>query len=101
MIRSDKIDKLKPHERAAELFARIEFISTIERMLTSGNVLTMAHIQEIYINIRTCCQMDNSDISRRIVKDMLLLEFPHLIEFHSSKRKNEPDNVTFKVYSLY
>ena len=96
-LRRESTAQIKSEQRIAEISAKIEFTDIVKSMLSSGKVLTMAQIQDIYIKIRVKCSLENPAIDRKTIKDMLILKFPGLIEFHKPRKVNEAESVTFKI----
>ncbi|KAK2563742.1 hypothetical protein P5673_012729, partial [Acropora cervicornis] len=88
----------KPSEAsiAAEIAAKIEFLTTTEIALKSGKVLIMSELQAAYDSILKENGVDNKICSRKVLKQLIQSEIEE-VEFHKSKRVNESERVTIKA----
>ena len=81
---------------AAEIAAKIEFLTTTEIALKSGKVLIMSELQAAYDSILKENGVDNKTCSRKVLKQLIQSEMEE-DEFHKSKRVNESERVTIKA----
>lgn len=81
---------------AAEIAAKIEFLTTTEIALKSGKVLIMSELQAAYDSILKENGVDNKTCSRKVLKQLIQSEIEE-VEFHKSKRVNESERVTIKA----
>ena len=88
----------KPSEAsiAAEIAAKIEFLTTTEIALKSGKVLIMSELQAAYDSILKENGADNKICSHKVLKQLIQSEIEE-VEFHKSKRVNESERVTIKA----
>ena len=80
---------------AAEVAAKIEFLTTIEIALKNGNVLKMSELQAAYDSILKENGVDNKTCNHKVLKQLIQSEIDE-VEFHKSKRVNESERVTVK-----
>lgn len=69
---------------AAEVAAKIEFLTTIEIALKNGNVLKMSELQAAYDSILKENGVDNKTCNRKVLKQLIQSEIDE-VEFHKSK----------------
>ena len=85
----------KSSDDSAVVAARVEFLDITEKALRDGKLLSMADLEALYsdvlhendVAIPSCC--------RKTLKQLISSQIPD-VEFHSSKRVNEPERVTVK-----
>lgn len=80
---------------AAEIAAKIEFLTTTEIALRNGNVLIMSELHAAYDSILNENGVDNKTCSRKALKQLITGEIDE-VEFHKPKRVNESERVTIK-----
>ena len=80
---------------ASEIAAKIEFLSTTEIALRSGNVLIMPELQAAYDSILKENGVHNETCSRKVLKQLIQREIDE-VEFHKPKRVYESERVTIK-----
>ncbi|XP_015750019.1 PREDICTED: uncharacterized protein LOC107329879, partial [Acropora digitifera] len=88
----------KPSEAsiAAEIAAKIEFLTTTEIALKSGKVLVMSELQGAYDSILKENGVHNKICSGKVLKQLIQSEIEG-VEFHKSKRVNESERVTIRA----
>ena len=78
-----------------ELAANIEFISLLKEDLHDGLILNMNDLHIAYTNIGSKNGVAQPECSRKNLKDLIINEIPD-VEFHKSKKRNEPELVSVK-----
>ena len=78
---------------AAEIAAKLEFLTTTEETLRNGNVLVMSELQSAYNSILQENGVENKAINRKTLKDLPISEIDD-VEFHKPKRLNESERGT-------
>ena len=75
-----------------EVAADIEFIILVEEALIDGEILSMSHLHQAYIDIRSVNCVKNPGCSRKKVKDISVHEIPGA-EFHKPRQRNKSESV--------
>ena len=97
MLRRQSADTIRSEAFiAAEIAAKIEFLTTTEIALKSGKVLIMSELQAAYDGILKENGVDNKTCSRKVLKQLIQSEIEE-VEFHKSQRVNESERVTIKA----
>ena len=78
ILRKKETLNLKRSEKVAKISAKIEFCN---HFLSQGQVFHVKKIHELYIKIRSRCNVKIPEVSWKTQ-----LEFPNKIEFHKRKR---------------
>ena len=65
LLRKEETLNLKRSEKVAEISAKIEFSNNISDFLSQGQVFSMSKIHELYIKIRSRCNVKIPEVSRK------------------------------------
>ena len=77
---------------AAEIAAKIEFLTATEVALRNGEILKMSDLQSAYQSILEENGVESMACNRKVLKELIKTE----IQFHRLERVNESDRVTIK-----
>ena len=72
-----------------------ELLDLKKKILKDGQVLTMAEVETTYVSILKSNNATNPLCSRKTLKRLISSQI-HEVEFHKSKRLNEPERLTIK-----
>ena len=80
---------------AAEIAAKIEFLTATEVALRNGEILKMSDLQSAYQSILEQNGVESMTCNRKVLKELIKTETDE-VQFHRPERVNESDRVTIK-----
>ena len=78
---------------AAEIAAKIEFLTAAEVALRNEEILKMSHLQSAYQSILEENGVESMTCNRKVLKELIKIDE---VQFHRPERVNESDRVTIK-----
>ena len=80
---------------AAEIAAKIEFLTATEVALRNGEILKMSDLQSAYQSVLEENGVESMTCNRKVLKELIKTEIDE-VQFHRPERVNESDRVTIK-----
>ena len=80
---------------AAEIAAKIEFLTATVVALRNGEILKMSDLQSAYQSTLEENGVESMTCNRKVLKELIKTEIDE-VQFHRSERVNESDRVTIK-----